>query len=1425
MPELNTQRTLTPQNTRLYALTSIALLFALLFTRSYSYLLFHSLAEMMTVAFAFTIFLLAWNTRDTIENDYVKVICIGFAAAACIDLIHTLAFKGMNIFTGFDANLPTQLWIAARFLQALTLVAAPFTIRRHLRLDGIIAVFILATTLLIAAVFSGHFPVCYLEGSGLTSFKIMSEYLIVAMIIASIVLLHSVRNYFNATTYRTLVAAAALLVCAEMVFTSYIGVYDLTNMLGHIFKLASFYLVYRAIFVIGVKDPLSVLYNELKQKEVELREAYNSVKQQVREQTREINIILEYAPIGISKVIDRKQVLVNRKTVELFQYSKEEMENQSTRVMYPSDEAYEKLGQEAYPLLARGETYETVQNLIRKDGAHLMIRYVGKAVDPGDLSKGTIWLLEDVTELKQMEMQLHESRSLLSSIINSCPDSIFSKDLDGRYKLFNDACARFVGKNENEVLGNNDYYLFPPDMAEILMEKDRKAITKETLETFEETITNHAGVPVSFLVTKGPLYDQKGDVSGMFGISRDITRLKQTEASLFESQQQLLMAQEIGNAGSWVYNIETEQIWGSASALQMFGYPPVAGYFPIADIESCIPESERVHNALVDMIQKGSEYNLEYTVNPADGTHSKEILSIARLEKDHLGNPYKVIGFVQNITERKHAEKQLIESEDRFKTMANAAPVLIWISGTDKLCTWFNQFWLDFTGRSMKQELGNGWAEGVHPDDLERCLDIYVSSFDNRKPFSVEYRLRRADSEYRWLIDNGIPTFAGDAFTGYIGSCVDISERKQAEEELQRVIQEQAIILENAGVGISFVQNRRQKWSNSTFAKIFGYRTEEMKDSSTSRFFQSQEQYNRFTDEAYPVLASGETFTKSLLMPRRDGSLFHAQFTGKAINPNNLFDGSIWMLTDETVQKELEVKLKTSHDLLTTLSHQIPGTIYQFQLFPDGRSCFPYTSDALVEMYEVRPEEVREDATPVFANLHPDDIAGVSESIMESARTLEPWEYDYRVKLPQKGVQWRHGFSRPQKLDDGSILWHGFINDITAQKKLESDLQEAKSAAESANRAKSEFLSNMSHEIRTPMNGLLGMAQLLEMTDLTQEQQGYVATLRQSGKNLLSLVNDILDLSKIEAGRITIETAEFSLRHAIDDVYLMQKSAIFAKKLVFNVTIDEEMPRVILGDQLRVKQILHNLLGNAAKFTKQGGITIAAQVHERHYGSCVIQISVDDTGIGISEEALEKIFNPFVQEDGSTTRQFGGTGLGLTISRRLAELMNGNISVESRQGVGSSFILTLPFEIPTIQNTSDMVSQFVTPIWDCPTLRILLVDDNLVNLKFASILLGKHGHQVVTAENGKECLDALDQGAFDLILMDIHMPVMTGEEAHSAIRKKEEGTSSHQRVIALTAYAFHSERDRFLAEGFDGYLSKPIEQRELINEMKRVMTK
>jgi CheY-like chemotaxis protein len=285
----------------------------------------------------------------------------------------------------------------------------------------------------------------------------------------------------------------------------------------------------------------------------------------------------------------------------------------------------------------------------------------------------------------------------------------------------------------------------------------------------------------------------------------------------------------------------------------------------------------------------------------------------------------------------------------------------------------------------------------------------------------------------------------------------------------------------------------------------------------------------------------------------------------------------------------------------------------------------------------------------------------------------------------------------------------------------------------------------------------------------------------------------------------------------------MQKFVTHDKGLKLEVDVSEEIPYLLMGDQLRIKQILLNLLGNAVKFTSEGSVTVSAHVQEQHGDSVLVRIAVRDTGIGISPEAVDKIFQPFTQEDGSTTRKYGGTGLGLTISRRLTELMGGTITVESSSGVGSCFIVILPLIICTTPFISQAAPTPTTTDRDIPPLRILLVDDDQVNIAFGASLLKKLGHKVTTAENGRQCLAVLEKMEFDIVLMDIQMPVMNGEEALREIRTKEQGTTQHLPVVALTAYSMRGDKELLREAGFDGYVSKPLLIKDLVVEMKRVV--
>jgi signal transduction histidine kinase/ActR/RegA family two-component response regulator len=403
-----------------------------------------------------------------------------------------------------------------------------------------------------------------------------------------------------------------------------------------------------------------------------------------------------------------------------------------------------------------------------------------------------------------------------------------------------------------------------------------------------------------------------------------------------------------------------------------------------------------------------------------------------------------------------------------------------------------------------------------------------------------------------------------------------------------------------------------------------------------------------------------------------------------------------------------------------------------------------------------------------------------------------------------------------------SAMQRELVKDWKLLDKLNRELGEARDAADAANRAKSDFLANMSHEIRTPMSGMIGLTQLLGYTELSEEQQEYVEEIQTASDTLLAIINDILDLSKIEADKLELELDDFSLHTCIKAAVASQRSKILEKGLNVDTKVVPELPMIVCGDQLRVKQILINLVSNAVKFTDAGQIGIKTTLLEKHDNHVFVQITVSDSGIGISPAGLGRIFDPFAQADASTTRRFGGTGLGLSICRQLAALMGGRIWAESEEGRGSRFHLELPFTLS--HWTAEAAPGRKMPEKTAPTdlpLTILLVEDDPLSQRTAALLLKKAGHQVTCANNGKVAVEIWQQGGIDLILMDSQMPIMNGVEALQAIRAEERVTGTHVPILALTADVLKGAAERFLDIGFDGYLAKPFKLEQLLEMLKQ----
>ncbi|MFA7374909.1 MAG: ATP-binding protein, partial [Methanothrix soehngenii] len=624
---------------------------------------------------------------------------------------------------------------------------------------------------------------------------------------------------------------------------------------------------------------------------------------------------------------------------------------------------------------------------------------------------------------------------------------------------------------------------------------------------------------------------------------------------------------------------------------------------------------------------------------------------------------------------------------------------------------------------------------------------------------------------------------------------------QRTDPEIDRDFAHQVMATVGQGIVVSS-EGWRFEYVNPAFARMVGSRPEELIGRSMDELIHPHDL--PILIQARSRRQAGETSSYEARLIRSDGCVFPVQVTGTPRWQDGKFFGSIVAVTDLTERKRFEDELKKSEAKNRALLDAIPDAI--FLLDKEG-NFLDYRAPNSSILYA--PAELF-----MGKNIHsimPQDLVELTMNNLGLARQsgkMQVFEY----QLPTNG-EIKHFEARINLCEGGDFL--ALVRDVTERKRSDEMLWKAKEEAEAAAKAKSEFLANMSHEIRTPLNAVIGLTGLLLDTDLTHEQRNYLEIVRDSGDSLLSVINNILDFSKIDGGMMELEHSPFDLRRCIESTMDLMVTRAAEKGLVLKVVLDDQLPTMLVGDASRLRQVLANLLSNAVKFTDKGFVEVSVRGNAIPEGF-ELRFDVLDTGIGMPQDKLDRLFMPFSQIDSSITRRYGGTGLGLAISKRLVEMMGGRIWAKSDLGVGSTFSFAVKVKLPCMQSVQHKVKDLI-PVIKPPIeghfqqarpLSILLAEDNAVNQMVLLQMLRKIGYQADLASNGFDVLAALDRQAYDVILMDIQMPDMDGFEATRRILARFP-KKKRPRIIALTAHALNGDRERCLEAGMDSYLSKP----------------
>ena len=762
---------------------------------------------------------------------------------------------------------------------------------------------------------------------------------------------------------------------------------------------------------------------------------------------------------------------------------------------------------------------------------------------------------------------------------------------------------------------------------------------------------------------------------------------------------------------------------------------------------------------------------------------------------------------------------ELKERRDFGQQMLENMREVIFRSDAAGKWVFLNPAWETLTGHRVRDSLGRPSTELMHPDDLPAALAMRERLHAGDLPETlVQRRFLTADGRCRHVEVSVRALMTADGrFDGTIGNLRDVTESHIADQALRTSERRFQTLADLAPVGL-FKTDARGGWTyvNRHFLALSGL-TEEQALGFGWLSSVLPEDRARIVAERPAIGAARRPVNREIDLRHSDGSIRHVHSTAAPlIDDTGRLEGYLGVTVDLTDRKRAEENLAESEAQLKLLATNATDAVFRLAL--DG-TC-RYASPSVREVIGVDPRHLV--GFNMVDRFHPDDDAGVKASwarLRDGAIDRTVLTYRSRPMDPPDTWRWLEancGLVRDEQGGPQEVIVS--IRDITERKRLELDLAAARDQAEVAAQAKADFLANMSHEIRTPMNGVIGFTELLLASELTDEQRRYLRMVAESGRAMMRLLNDILDLSKIEAGHMTVAAEAMDVCHCVRGCLQLMVPLATRKGLTLDWYREDAVPERILGDDLRFRQILLNLLGNAVKFTATGSVGVYLRVRD----GARLEIEVRDTGIGIAPERREKIFEQFVQADVSIARQYGGTGLGLTISGKLARLLGGVLRVESVEGHGTSFFLCLPLVAAEVEEPAPPAPEPTPVIAETVGLRVLLAEDHQINQLLTTAMLDRLGARVEIAGDGAAAVAAVAAAGddpFALVLMDMQMPHVDGLEATRRIRAAGVGPDAMP-IVALTANAFGEDVEACLAAGMQAHLAKPLQLAQLAEALR-----